>query len=101
MKSNENYENDEKRLRIMKNNENDGELMQNWRRTGKELMKNRWRTSPALRFGSFINFVFVFVFVCVFVFATVKCNVIFLFVYIYLFNTDLLGQVIDIWGEFY
>ena len=38
MKSNENYENDEKRLRIMKNNENDGELMQNWRRTGKELI---------------------------------------------------------------
>ena len=29
MKSNENDENDEKRLRIMKNNENDGELMQN------------------------------------------------------------------------
>ena len=29
MKSNENYENDEKRLRMMKNNENDGELMQN------------------------------------------------------------------------
>ena len=29
MKSNENYENDEKRLRMMKNNENFGELMQN------------------------------------------------------------------------
>ena len=82
-------------------------MMENSCRTEEELEKNWWRTDEEhhLRcvLGLFINFVFVFVFVfvCVFVFATVKCNVIFLFVYIYLFNTDLLGQVIDIWGEFY
>ena len=49
MKSNENYENDEKRLRMMKNNENDGELMQNWWRTDEDLMKYWWRTDEELR----------------------------------------------------